>query len=152
MVVRWRALGARHFFERPGSKICERRHTILLCEAGRRAGSRQRPVLARRCMHNTANGATIGVDARTAQTGRRFRSALSEAQSKQYSMESRSEVRGELLREHLAIEETITDFPLVVGNRAMLLEYGPAAYEAMYVATRVARYHINLETYITGGR
>jgi cardiolipin synthase len=54
----------------------------------------------------------------------------------------------ELLARHLAIEETITDLPLVVGNRVTLLEDGPATYKAMYVAIRAAKDHINLETYI----
>ena len=54
----------------------------------------------------------------------------------------------ELLKKHLSIEEEITDFPLVIGNRATLLQDGPATYKAMYVAIRAARDHINLETYI----
>jgi cardiolipin synthase len=54
----------------------------------------------------------------------------------------------ELLARHLLIEETITDLPLVVGNRVTLLQDGPATYKAMYVAIRAAKDHINLETYI----
>jgi cardiolipin synthase len=54
----------------------------------------------------------------------------------------------EVLARHLSIEESITDLPLVVGNRVTLLQDGPATYKAMYVAIRAARDHINLETYI----
>jgi cardiolipin synthase len=54
----------------------------------------------------------------------------------------------ELLRTHLAIEEQITDLPLVIGNRVTLLQDGPATYKAMYIAIRAAKEHVNLETYI----
>jgi cardiolipin synthase len=54
----------------------------------------------------------------------------------------------ELLKNHLSIEEEITEFPLVIGNRVTLLQDGPATYKAMYIAIRAAKYHIDLETYI----
>ena len=38
--------------------------------------------------------------------------------------------------------------PLVVGNRVVLLQDGPAAYQAMFAAIAAARDHINMETYI----
>ncbi|NUZ06286.1 cardiolipin synthase B [Schlegelella sp. ID0723] len=54
----------------------------------------------------------------------------------------------DILERHLALEEAITDTPLSVGNRVVLLEDGPATYDAMFAAIRNARDHINMETYI----
>jgi cardiolipin synthase A/B len=54
----------------------------------------------------------------------------------------------DLLRRHIAIEEAVTGAPLVAGNRATLLEDGPATYQAMFAAIRAARDHVNLEVYI----
>jgi cardiolipin synthase len=55
----------------------------------------------------------------------------------------------DILQKHLALEEAINrDSPLVLGNRLVLLEDGPATYKAMFAAIRAARDHINLETYI----
>lgn len=55
----------------------------------------------------------------------------------------------DILRKHLADEEAINrDSPLVLGNRAVLLQDGPATYKAMFAAIRAAPDHINLETYI----
>ena len=49
---------------------------------------------------------------------------------------------------HLALEQAVSDSPLVAGNRVRLLEDGPDTYRAMFAAIRAARDHINLETYI----
>jgi cardiolipin synthase A/B len=49
---------------------------------------------------------------------------------------------------HLALEEAIAGSPLTAGNRAVLLQDGPATYKAMLTAIRGARDHINFETYI----
>ncbi len=55
----------------------------------------------------------------------------------------------DILDKHLAIEQAInTDSPLVLGNRLVLLQDGPATYQAMRAAIRAATDHINLETYI----
>ena len=55
----------------------------------------------------------------------------------------------DILQKHLALEEAINrDSPLVLGNRLVLLQDGPATYKAMFAAIRAARDHINLETYI----
>jgi cardiolipin synthase len=48
----------------------------------------------------------------------------------------------------LALEEAISGGPLAAGNRAVLLQDGPAAYKAMFAAIRGARDHINFESYI----
>lgn len=53
-----------------------------------------------------------------------------------------------VLERHIAIEEAAVDSPLVVGNKATLLQDGAATYKAMFAAIRAARHHINLETYI----
>lgn len=55
----------------------------------------------------------------------------------------------DILQKHLALEQGInTDSPLVLGNKLVLLQDGPATYKAMFTAMRAARDHINLETYI----
>jgi cardiolipin synthase A/B len=55
----------------------------------------------------------------------------------------------EILQKHLALEQAINaDSPLVLGNKLVLLQDGPATYKAMFAAIRKAKDHINLETYI----
>lgn len=49
---------------------------------------------------------------------------------------------------HLAFETAIVGSPLVVGNKVLLLQDGPATFQAMFAAIRSAKDHINLETYI----
>ena len=49
---------------------------------------------------------------------------------------------------HLALEETVADSPLLIGNKATLLRDGPATYQAMFAAIRSARDFVLLETYI----
>jgi len=49
---------------------------------------------------------------------------------------------------HLALEESIVGAPLVVGNKVVLLQDGPATFQAMFEAIRNARDHINFETYL----
>jgi cardiolipin synthase A/B len=53
-----------------------------------------------------------------------------------------------IFERHLAVEEEIAGSPLTAGNRALLLQDGPATYKAMLAAIRAARDHINFETYI----
>jgi cardiolipin synthase A/B len=54
----------------------------------------------------------------------------------------------DILRRHLAIEETIAESPLVVGNRTRILRDGAATFRAIFAAIRSARDHVNLEYYI----
>ena len=55
----------------------------------------------------------------------------------------------DILQKHLALEQAINaDSPLVLGNKLVLLQDGPATYQAMFAAIRKAKNHINLETYI----
>ncbi|MFM9916155.1 MAG: cardiolipin synthase [Rhizobacter sp.] len=49
---------------------------------------------------------------------------------------------------HLAREQAIVGSPLTTGNRVLLLQDGPASYQAMLAAIVAARDHINMETYI----
>jgi cardiolipin synthase len=53
-----------------------------------------------------------------------------------------------LFERHLALEEAIVGSPLTTGNEVLLLQDGPATYQAMYAAILAARDHINMETYI----
>ncbi|HEX2541572.1 MAG TPA: cardiolipin synthase [Caldimonas sp.] len=54
----------------------------------------------------------------------------------------------DILTRHLAVEEAVAGAPLTLGNRAVLLEDGPATYAAMFAAIDAARDHVNMETYI----
>jgi len=49
---------------------------------------------------------------------------------------------------HLALEQAVSDSPLLTGNRVRLLEDGPDTYRAMFTAILAASDHINMETYI----
>jgi cardiolipin synthase len=49
---------------------------------------------------------------------------------------------------HLALEQAVSDSPLLTGNRVRLLQDGPDTYRAMFAAIQAARDHINMETYI----
>ena len=54
----------------------------------------------------------------------------------------------DLLERYSAVVETITDSPLIKGNRVALLADGEATYAAMFQAIESAKYHINLESFI----
>ena len=49
---------------------------------------------------------------------------------------------------HLALEQSVSGSPLLIGNRVRLLQDGPETYRAMFAAIEAARDHINMETYI----
>jgi cardiolipin synthase len=49
---------------------------------------------------------------------------------------------------HLALEQGISGSPLVVDNKVVLLQDGPATFQLMFTAIRNAKDHINMETYI----
>lgn len=64
---------------------------------------------------------------------------------------ARLQARGvptDIFDRHLAVEESIVDSPLVVGNKVTLLQDGPATFQAMFNAIRAAKDHIHLETYL----
>ena len=53
------------------------------------------------------------------------------------------------LQQHLVNEQAINvSSPLVLGNKVVLLQDGPATYQAMFTAIRAATDHINVESYI----
>jgi len=54
----------------------------------------------------------------------------------------------DILDKQIALEQAITDSPLVLGNKVTLLQDGPATYTAMLAAIAGAQDHINMETYI----
>jgi len=54
----------------------------------------------------------------------------------------------DILEKQIALEQAIVGSPLVIGNKVILLQDGPATYSAMFAAIRKARDHINLESYI----
>ena len=77
------------------------------------------------------------------------RGPLSAAQSK--AILDRLSSRGQetsIFDRHLALEEAIVGSPLTTGNQVLLLQNGPATYEAMFAAILAARDHINMETYL----
>jgi len=77
------------------------------------------------------------------------RGPLSAAQSK--AVLDRLASRGQdtdIFTRHLALEEAIVGSPLTTGNQVVLLQDGPATYQAMYAAILAAQDHINMETYI----
>ena len=77
------------------------------------------------------------------------RGPLSAARSKQVIEGLRSAGKNtDVLERHLALEQAISDSPLLTGNKVQLLQDGPATYAAMFAAIAAARDHINMETYI----
>ena len=54
----------------------------------------------------------------------------------------------DILDKQIALEQSINDSPLILGNNVSLLQDGPQTYAAMFAAIRAARDHVNLETYI----
>jgi cardiolipin synthase len=54
----------------------------------------------------------------------------------------------DIFSRHLALEEAIVGSPLTTGNQVLLLQDGPATYNAMLAAIAAAQDHINMETYI----
>jgi len=54
----------------------------------------------------------------------------------------------DILEKQIALEQAINDSPLTLGNKATLLQDGPATYAAMFKAIGQAQDHIQMETYI----
>jgi len=54
----------------------------------------------------------------------------------------------DILDKQIALEQEIAGSPLMVGNKVVLLQDGPATYQAMFAAIRNAKDHINVESYI----
>ncbi|WP_081821799.1 phospholipase D-like domain-containing protein [Achromobacter sp. DH1f] len=56
--------------------------------------------------------------------------------------------KDDFLARHLAVEEAVSDAPLVAGNRVRLLADGPTTYQAMLRSIAQARRYVHMETYI----
>lgn len=54
----------------------------------------------------------------------------------------------DILDKQIVLEQEVAGSPLVLGNRVVLLEDGPATYQAMFAAIARAKDHINVEFYI----
>ncbi len=54
----------------------------------------------------------------------------------------------DILDKQVALEQEIGGSPLVVGNKVVLLQDGPATYAAMFAAIGGAKDHVNVESYI----
>jgi cardiolipin synthase len=54
----------------------------------------------------------------------------------------------DILDKQVALEQEIGGSPLVVGNKVVLLQDGPATYAAMFAAIGSAKDHVNVESYI----
>ena len=54
----------------------------------------------------------------------------------------------DILDKQITLEQQIVGRPLVTGNKVVLLQDGPATYQAMFAAIRQAKAHINVESYI----
>lgn len=56
-----------------------------------------------------------------------------------------------IFERHMAVEEALAGNPLSIGNKALLLEDGPATYASMLGTIDAARHHVHMETYIFDG-
>jgi len=54
----------------------------------------------------------------------------------------------DILERHSLVMQSVSESPLVLGNKVKLLIDGPATYEAMLSAIRRAKDHVHLETFI----
>jgi cardiolipin synthase A/B len=54
----------------------------------------------------------------------------------------------DILEKQIALEQSVIDSPLVLGNKVTLLQDGKQTYVAMFAAIAQATDHINLESYI----
>jgi len=79
-----------------------------------------------------------------------FQAANGRILSPERSKELLAKLAGDsdVLARHLALEQAISDEPLVLGNRVVILENGPDTYAAMFSAIAGASDSINMETYI----
>ncbi len=60
----------------------------------------------------------------------------------------RSVAPTDILERHTAVVESVTESPLMKGNKVTRLSDGQATYAAMFKAIQTAKDHINLESYI----
>jgi cardiolipin synthase A/B len=62
-------------------------------------------------------------------------------------LEQHQQTPSDILNSHLAFEQGLSDVPLVLGNKVILLENGAATYQAMLAAIHAAHDSINMQTY-----
>jgi cardiolipin synthase A/B len=62
-------------------------------------------------------------------------------------LEQHQQTPSDILDRHLAFEQTLSNVPLVLGNKVSLLKNGAATYQAMLAAIRTAKDSINMQTY-----
>jgi len=76
--------------------------------------------------------------------------AVTEEQAQEilYRLNQNQKVPTDLLDRHLAVEQVVTDVPLVLGNKVTLLENAGTTYDAMLEAIRGATNNINIQMYI----
>ena len=119
-----------------------RRMAVAACCLLMGAGCASIPDAAREREMNTSRAQAVAFD--------NARGPVSAKKSSAIIRELKSESGNiDILQKHLALEQAINaDSPLVLGNKLVLLQDGPATYQAMFAAMRAARDHINLETYI----
>jgi len=73
---------------------------------------------------------------------------LSSERSREIIAKAGNGSSSDVLSRHLALEQAVSDSPLVVGNRVTLLQDGPNTYATMFRLIAAARDSINMETYI----
>jgi len=73
---------------------------------------------------------------------------LSPEHSREIIAKAANGSRSDVLSRHLALEQAVSDSPLVIGNRVTLLQDGPNTYATMFRLIASARDSINMETYI----
>ena len=86
----------------------------------------------------------------TTSTPRLFgaRGPLTERQSQAILEKLETEAGGDILRRHLAVEESVTESPMTVGNRVKLLPDGLSTFKAIFDAIRNAKHQVNPEYFI----
>jgi cardiolipin synthase A/B len=77
------------------------------------------------------------------------RGPLSKAQSAAILVRLHAQAKDtDLLERHLAVEQAVSETPLVAGNRTTLLRDGGQTFAAMFAAIHGAKHHLDLEYYI----
>jgi cardiolipin synthase len=63
-------------------------------------------------------------------------------------LEEHQEVPSDILKRQIAFEQALSDVPLMLGNKVILLENGAQTYNAMLAAIRSAQSSINIQMFI----
>src|SRR5262245_29821692 len=86
----------------------------------------------------------------TALTPRLFDASgpLTDKQSLTVLKKLEAKAGGDILHRHIAVEEAVTENPLMIGNRVRLLPDGQSTFKAIFAAIRNAKHQLNLEYFI----